>query len=130
MKRYIYKARDDTGKIISGEVEASSENLAAKLVRKRKLVVISITPVREGFFGFFRKFQNRITLGQVSTFTRQLSTMVSAGLPLTQSLLILRNQQPSFITTQMFKPYLGSLADLLFAIDLWYITVVVLYKTT
>ena len=92
MKRYIYKARDDTGKIISGEVEASSDVHAAKLVRQRKLIVISITPVREGFFGFFRKLRNRITLANVSTFTRQLSTMVNAGLPITQSLLILRNQ--------------------------------------
>lgn len=92
MKRYIYKARDDTGKIISGEVEASSENHAAKLVRERKLVVISITPVREGVFGIFRKLRDRITLANVSTFTRQLSTMVNAGLPITESLLILRNQ--------------------------------------
>ena len=92
MKRYIYKARDNTGKIISGEVEASTENHAAKLVRERDLIVISITPVREGLFGIFRKLRDRITLGDVSTFTRQLSTMVNAGLPITESLLILRNQ--------------------------------------
>src|SRR3989338_5589712 len=92
MKRYYYKARNPEGKIVTGEVEASNENHAAKLVRERKLTVISISPVHEGITGFIRSLRDRITTGTVATFTRQLSTMITAGLPITEALLILRNQ--------------------------------------
>ena len=92
MKRFTYKAKDKKGAVITGEVEASSAQVAAKLVRTRGLVVITITPRRESLLTLIRKFRERITLGDVATFTRQLATMVNAGLPITQALLILRSQ--------------------------------------
>lgn len=92
MKRYNYKAKDKAGKLVTGEVEASSQMVAAKLVRQRGLTVISILPARENIFGAIRKLRERITVADVSTFTRQLATMVNAGLPITEALLILRQQ--------------------------------------
>lgn len=92
MKRYFYKAKDKTGKLVSGEVEASSENHAAKLVRSKGLVVVSIKLKRESPLNFVRSFKERITPSDIATFTRQLATMVNAGLPITEALLILRSQ--------------------------------------
>ena len=92
MKRFTYKAKDKSGTVITGEVEASSAQVVAKLVRARGLVVITITPRRESLLTLIQKFRDRITLGDVTTFTRQLATMVNAGLPITQALLILRSQ--------------------------------------
>lgn len=92
MKRFNYKAKDKTGKLVVGEVEASSQLVAAKLVRQKGLTVIAITPARETIFSSIRKLRDRITMADVSTFTRQLATMVNAGLPITEALLILRQQ--------------------------------------
>lgn len=92
MKRFTYKAKDKSGTVVTGEVEASSAQIAAKLVRTRGLVVITITPRRESLFSLIKKFRERITLSDVATFTRQLATMINAGLPITQALLILRSQ--------------------------------------
>ncbi len=92
MKRFIYKAKDKTGKLVTGEVEASTIEVAAKLVHGRGLVVISLTPVRESLFGIIKKLRERITVGDVTTFTRQLATMINAGLPITDALVILRTQ--------------------------------------
>lgn len=92
MKRFTYRAKDKAGNLVTGEVEASTPQVAAKLVRNRGLVVISIIPARESLLGIIRKFRERITMGEVATFTRQLATMVNAGLPITQALLILRSQ--------------------------------------
>jgi type IV pilus assembly protein PilC len=92
MKRFIYKAKDKTGKIVTGEVEASSPNHAAKLVRGKGLVVISIKTKREGPLNLIKNLRERITVGDIATFTRQLATMVNAGLPITEALLILRSQ--------------------------------------
>ena len=92
MKRFIYKAKDNLGRLVTGEVEASTISVAAKLVRQRGLVVISLKPASESLITIIRKFRERITLSDVSTFTRQLATMVNAGLPITEALLILRSQ--------------------------------------
>ncbi|KKP40377.1 hypothetical protein A2130_00690 [Candidatus Woesebacteria bacterium GWC2_33_12] len=92
MKRYNYKAKDKSGKLIKGEVEAVSESGAAKLVRSKSLLVLSIKQAYESPIDFIKKFKNRITPADVATFTRQFATMVGAGLPITESLLILRSQ--------------------------------------
>jgi type IV pilus assembly protein PilC len=92
MKRYTYKAKDKTGRLVTGEVEASSPQVAAKLIRQKGLTAISITPARQGLISWIKGFRERITAGDVSTFTRQLATMVNAGLPITEALLILRTQ--------------------------------------
>jgi type IV pilus assembly protein PilC len=92
MKRYKYKAKDNEGKVVEGEVEASTDQSAAKLVRGRGLVVISLKPVSTIELDFIKKLKGRVTSGDVATFTRQLATMVNAGLPLTESFLILRSQ--------------------------------------
>jgi len=92
MKRYFYKAKDKTGKLVSGEVEATNDYHAAKLVREQGYIVISITEEKEGIVSFVKKLKSRITSGDVTTFTRQFATMVNAGLPITEALLILRNQ--------------------------------------
>ena len=92
MKRFTYRAKDKNGRFVTGEVEASSDNVAAKLVRGKGLTVISIKPARESLIGSIRKLRDRITLTDVTTFTRQLATMVNAGLPITEALLILRSQ--------------------------------------
>lgn len=92
MKRYSYKAKDKAGKLVQGEVEASGEQHAAKLVRQRGLVVISISKKTEIPLNFVKKLKTRIGTADVANFTRQLATMINAGLPLTESLLILRSQ--------------------------------------
>ncbi|MBU0569805.1 type II secretion system F family protein [Patescibacteria group bacterium] len=92
MKRYNYKAKDKSGKLIKGEVEASSESAAAKLVRSKGFVVLSIKQSFESPFKIIKKLKERITPGDVATFTRQFATMVNAGLPITEALLILRAQ--------------------------------------
>lgn len=92
MKRYNYKAKDKTGKVVSGEVEANDPNTAAKLVRGKGLLVLSIRPIIESPVAIIRNFKNRITTTDVANFTRQLATMVNAGLPITESLTILKTQ--------------------------------------
>jgi type IV pilus assembly protein PilC len=92
MKRFTYKAKDRSGKLITGEVEAQSINDAARLVRERKLFIISLRAKIDSPFDLVRRVRERITPSDVATFTRQLSTMINAGLPITEALLIMRSQ--------------------------------------
>lgn len=92
MKQFNYKAKDKNGNLVKGEVEAATVNDAARLVRTRGLFIISISAKIDSPFDLIRRFRERITNSDVATFTRQLSTMINAGLPITEALLILRSQ--------------------------------------
>lgn len=92
MKRYYYKAKGESGKTITGEVEAQSEGEAAKLVRKKNLIPFFIRAASDNPLIFLKNLKEKVSISEVATFTRQLSTMMNAGLPITDALLILRSQ--------------------------------------
>jgi len=92
MKRFNYKAKDKAGRLVVGEVEAATPEHAAKLVRGKGLVVISITSKFDSPFALLMRMRDKVTQGDVTTFTRQLATMITAGLPIVEALQILRTQ--------------------------------------
>jgi len=92
MLSYKYTARDNaTGKKVSATVQASSEQTAAKLLHEQGLSPISIRPFAEAN-NPFSKFHNRIKTKDKILFSRQLSTLLNAGLPLLKSLGTVGNQ--------------------------------------
>lgn len=92
MLNFTYKARDlASNKIISSTVQAESEAEAGKLLMGRNLIPLSIVPEGQSA-GILDKFTNRISTKDRVVFTRQLSTLIGAGLPLTQSLHTVQEQ--------------------------------------
>lgn len=86
MLTYKYTARDPvTGKKVSAEVTADSQQSAAKQIREQGLSPLEIFVEGEGSGGVGR-FRNRIKAKDKVLFSRQLSTLINAGLPLVQSL--------------------------------------------
>jgi len=93
MAVFIYKAKDLEGKVYQGTIEAPSQALAAQTLTGRGWVPYSIVPKGEirGFSYFLQKIKG-IRGSEKVVFTRQLATMIGAGLPVTQALDILRKQ--------------------------------------
>lgn len=92
MQQFVYTAKDPTGKIVKAEVEALSISEASKLLVSRKLFPLTITVRKEGILaGNFSQLQ-RITSKDKTLFTRQLATLVKAGLPLARAIHILTEQ--------------------------------------
>lgn len=92
MITYVYTAKNgQTGEAVSAEVQAESAGSAAKLLIRQNLTPISITP-KDKPNSLLAGLQNRIRSKDVILFTRQLSTLINAGLPLTQSLSTVREQ--------------------------------------
>lgn len=86
MKKFSYQARDTaTNKIVHATVQADSETAAAKLLIAQGFTPLDIQELNEEA-SFFRRITNRITTKDKVVFTRQLATLISAGLPLSQSL--------------------------------------------
>ncbi len=93
MLKFKFAARDWQGKRISGLVEARRAKEATDLVKAKGLVVTKIELQRESLLHKIRLILSRISGGQITSFTRRFATMIEAGLPLTDSLLILKNQE-------------------------------------
>lgn len=95
MLTFEYVARDsNTNKQVKSTVQAESESAAAKLLLDQGVVPITIT-VKNEDASVFARFKNRIKTKDRIIFTRQLSTLINAGLPLTQSLRTVANQTES-----------------------------------
>lgn len=87
MQSFKYEARDPaTGKKITAEVQAASVQSAAIMVKRQGLTLIDVVPVSGDGGGLLGKFTNRIATKDKVLFSRQLSTLINAGLPLVQSL--------------------------------------------
>jgi type IV pilus assembly protein PilC len=99
MIKFKYKAKkrgESAGKAIDGFIEASSLDQAVEILKRRNLVPIKILRVRKPLsVEVAARFINRITLSDIVTFTRSLSTMITAGLPLSEALVILKSQVPA-----------------------------------
>lgn len=83
MLTFNYTARNPkTGQKVSSQVQADNEQAAAKLIREQGLTPLDINVERSGKL---LRFQ-RIKAKDKVLFSRQLSTLINAGLPLAQSL--------------------------------------------
>ena len=92
MLTFEYSARDTkNGKVIKAEVQAQSEQAAAKLLSEQGLAPTDIHLKGEKK-GLFKAFRDRISSKDRVLFARQLSTLINAGLPLTQSLRTVQEQ--------------------------------------
>lgn len=92
MLTYKYVARDpNTGQKVRAEVQADSEKSAAALIQKLGYAPLEITAATESS-GSLSRFRNRIKMKDKIIFSRQLATLINAGLPLVQSLRNVQEQ--------------------------------------
>lgn len=92
MPFFSYKARDATGKIANGLVEAATKEAATKLLHEKQLFIIGMSEARNRSKSSAASQFRRVGFGEIVNFTRQLATMVVAGLSLPEALSILRAQ--------------------------------------
>lgn len=101
MPAFKYSARDGNGRTVSGVVSAKTQSDAVADLRRRSLTVLDVRQSMMGSKGKNEKggllssiFKTRPSASrdQLVQFTRQLSTMISAGVPLLESLEVLLEQ--------------------------------------
>jgi type IV pilus assembly protein PilC len=107
MPLFAYKVKNPEGKELMGEIEALEQRLAVDKLRQQKFVIVEInekllTPV-DKIKAFFKKAKT-VPTKDLCLFSRQLSTLVGAGVPIVQGLAILESQAENLV----FKEILGS----------------------
>jgi len=91
--RFQYVARTAQGREVKGNVNAESEHEAQTQLRQQQLSVVTLAPAAAAkpLFGSGSS-PRRAKSAELALFTRQMSTMLSAGIPLMECLEILSQQ--------------------------------------
>ncbi len=91
--KYNFKARDWNGKLVKGVLDLHDKSEALESIKNNGLVPLLISEVKETWLKeVYKNVFAKIGIKQITTFTRQLSTMMTSGLSLTDSLSLLKNQ--------------------------------------
>jgi len=99
MPLFKYVAKDEEGNTITDVLEAKDEALALDMLRVKNLIIITITEQKVTKIG--KVVGKKVKSEELVIFSRQLATMVNAGIPLVQSLDILSEQMESINFRQM-----------------------------
>ncbi len=94
MPVYRYRAKDRQGRIVAATIEASDVRAAARALRDKGYLITEIKEPGKGLqaeisLGFL---ESGPSLKDIAIFSRQLATMMGAGLPIVQALAILEKQ--------------------------------------
>ena len=92
MNSYQYTAKDRSGQSVNGVVDAVSEAEAADILHKKELIVISVTPIKAKSEKSTSSKDKKVKTDDLVIFSRQLATMIDAGIPLVHALGILSEQ--------------------------------------
>src|ERR671910_1780413 len=91
MALYAYRALDKQGEIVQDKLEGSGEMAVAHELRQQGLMVIDVKEQSVGQKDILAPFKG-IRLADLVVFSRQLATMINAGLPIVRALNVLSEQ--------------------------------------
>ncbi|MFN4249431.1 type II secretion system F family protein [Deinococcus sp.] len=95
MPVFEYRVRDRSGKVLKSQMEAETANQVRDALRAKNLMIVEIKAPKSGLNADIKIpfLDNRPpNLKQVAIFSKQLATLINAGVPLVQSLAILQKQ--------------------------------------
>nr|HDM99650.1 type II secretion system F family protein [Deltaproteobacteria bacterium] len=93
MPVFVWKGTASGGQIQKGEIEAQDEQAVRRLLRQQRITLSKVKPKPKDLLENIAIFKKKVSPKDIVIFTRQLSTMIDAGLPLIQGLEILASQQ-------------------------------------
>jgi type IV pilus assembly protein PilC len=92
MPVFAYRGRTRTGQLVAGQMEANTQEAVVAQLRQQRVMATSVKakpkPIQLKIPGFSGKVKDK----ELAVFTRQIATMIDAGLPLVQCIEILATQ--------------------------------------
>jgi type IV pilus assembly protein PilC len=93
MSKFAYRAKDWSGKSVKGVLDMANKVQVIESIKSNGLIPLSVEEDKDNVFKeIYKKVAYRIKSKDIASMTRQLSTMMTAGLPLTDALQLLKNQ--------------------------------------
>lgn len=110
MAVFEYKGIDKNGRNVSGVVDADSPKAARTRLKQQGIFPSSLTESRsreKNIGSHFHFASNKVGLGDLSIATRQMSTLIGAGIPIVESLKALTEQ----LDNERLKRVISEVAD-------------------
>ena len=95
MAIYIWEGKTRDGSMTTGSVSGDSEAAVIAQLKTQNVMVTKVKLKPKELGEYLSFMQGKVKIRDLVVFTRQLATMIDAGLPLVQCLDILGQQQPS-----------------------------------
>lgn len=109
MAQFSYRVRNTSGGILEGVIDANDIRSAMDKLRSQRYTIIEINEQKTSsiikVIGSLLPFGKGVKSSELALFSRQLSTLVSSGVPIVQGLAIIEEQ----ITSANFKNVLAGL---------------------
>jgi type IV pilus assembly protein PilC len=102
MPTYVWKGKNRYGDTVGGERVAASKEEVGRVLQKDQITVLSVAPAKKGIGIPFLK-REKVRLKELAVYSRQLSVLIDAELPLIQSLGILEEQQKNTYFKNVIK---------------------------
>lgn len=92
--KFYFRAKNKTGEIKEGTVEASNRDVAMELIQKNDFFPISLKEEgkKVSFVDIFRKYVNRVKVKELMIFFRQLAILIEARVPIVYALSAIKDQ--------------------------------------
>lgn len=111
MPEYSYTARDMSGKVVTGTIDAGNEREVASLLSEKSLfpskVVAAKSSAGKSLFGKRKKVNGQT----MATFYSQLASLLRSGVPMIRSLTVLGNQATDPVLGEVLKDIRGRVED-------------------
>lgn len=112
MALFAYKGRDAQGELVRGEMEGADSSAVAGLLSSRGVIPIEISASSSSGAGEWGDVLSRLTREKVTStdillFSRQMHTLLKAGVPMTRALVGLQESA----TNKEFKAILGRVRE-------------------
>lgn len=92
MTTFSYECINKQGQTVKGQLSSENVNQAVEKLRGMGLSVIDLKEEKKKAKNSFFSMQKKVTIGDLSLFSRQLSAMIGAGIPVTRAISTLSKQ--------------------------------------
>ncbi|SNY58283.1 MSHA biogenesis protein MshG [Arsukibacterium tuosuense] len=87
MASFQYKARDASGNAVTGQLEAGSQAAAADILKQRRYIPLSIDAITvSNSSARFELWQAKVSLTELIIFSRQMYSLMKAGIPIIRAI--------------------------------------------
>ncbi|WP_273024396.1 type II secretion system F family protein [Rheinheimera sp.] len=114
MPQFIYTARDSTGNAVRGELEAGSESAAADILRRRSYIPLTISrndAADKPGFSSPVLWQRKVSLTDLIMFSRQMYSLMKAGIPIIRAIEGLAQSTNSLRLQQILQELVDQLEN-------------------
>src|ERR1700693_4367715 len=107
MPVFACRGRTRTGQLVAGQMEANTQEAVVAQLRQERVMATSVKPKPKPIQLKIPGFSGKVKDKELAVFTRQIATMIDAGLPLVQCIEVLASQQ----SNKLFKKTLTEIRE-------------------